>query len=127
MKGPTLSSLLFSIFLIVVLSETTTSSAQAKEKLKSEDDESREHSNGAQREFTSTHQYNRRSHILMYHPWGTRSLRGQQNALLFGLLDKGHTITGVFSEKSNLKHENYTEIIINSRYITFITHSNNLS
>ena len=55
------------------------------------------------------------SHILMYHPWGTKSHRGQQNALINGLLERGHTITGVFSDESDLNHENYTEIIVETR------------
>ena len=59
---------------------------------------------------------NEKSHILMYHPWGTKSHRGQQNALINGLLDRGHIITGVFADESNLNHENYTEIIIETRY-----------
>ena len=58
---------------------------------------------------------NRVSHILMYHPWGTKSHRGQQNALINGLLERGYTITGVFSDESNLNHENYTEIIVETR------------
>ena len=58
---------------------------------------------------------NEKSHILMYHPWGTKSHRGQQNALINGLLDRGHTITGVFADESSLNHENYTEIIIETR------------
>ena len=58
---------------------------------------------------------NRISHILMYHPWGTKSHRGQQNALINGLLERGHTITGVFSDESDLNHENYTEIIVETR------------
>ena len=60
-----------------------------------------------------------KSHILMYHPWGTKSHRGQQNALIVGLLDKGHTVTGIFSEKSDLNHDNYDEIVVETRYILF--------
>ena len=62
-----------------------------------------------------TYKSNRMSHILMYHPWGTKSHRGQQNALINGLLERGHTITGVFSDESDLNHENYTEIIVETR------------
>ena len=61
--------------------------------------------------------HEQKSHILMYHPWGTKSHRGQQNALLIGLLSKGHIVTGVFSDESDVRHENYTEIIVKTRYI----------
>ena len=56
-------------------------------------------------------------HVLMYHPWGTISHRSQQQALLIGLLDEGTTVTGVFPEKSNIIHDNYTEIVVETRYI----------
>ena len=58
-----------------------------------------------------------KKHVLMYHPWGTKSHRGQQNALIYGLLSKGHSVTGIFPEKSNLIHENYTEIVIDTRCV----------
>ena len=54
--------------------------------------------------------------ILMFSPWNTRSLRIQQNAILEGLLDRGHRVTGVFPQEYQSKHENYTEIVVNSRY-----------
>ena len=50
--------------------------------------------------------------ILMFHPWGRKSHRGQQNALLLGLLNEGHAVTGVFPEKSNIIHDGYTEIVV---------------
>ena len=53
-----------------------------------------------------------RMHILMYHPWGAKSHRVQQNALLLGLLNEGHAVTGVFPEKSNIIHDGYTEIVV---------------
>ena len=57
----------------------------------------------------------RNLHILMYHPWGTKSHRGQQRALILGLLQNGHKILGVFADKSDLKHENYTEVVVDTR------------
>lgn len=56
-----------------------------------------------------------RKHIMMFFPWSTKSHRGQQIVLLQGLLDKGHTITAIFSGKSGIVHERYTEIIVNTR------------
>ena len=55
-----------------------------------------------------------KKHILMYHPWGTKSHRVQQHALLVGLLNAGHTVTGVFPENSNIIHDGYTEIVVDS-------------
>jgi len=52
------------------------------------------------------------SHILMFFPWNTKSHRIMQNALLEGLLARGHKVTGVFPQKSNIKHEHYTEIVV---------------
>ena len=54
-------------------------------------------------------------HILMFHPWGTKSHRGQLNALLEGLLNNGHKVTGVFPNKSNIIREGYTEIVVEDR------------
>ena len=56
-----------------------------------------------------------KKHILMYHPWGTKSHKGHQYALLHGLLDTGHTVTGVFPEASNIVHDGYTEIVVETR------------
>ena len=56
----------------------------------------------------------RNLHILMYHPWGTKSHRGQQRALILGLLQNGHKILGVFADESDLKHENYTEVVVDT-------------
>ena len=52
------------------------------------------------------------SHILMFHPWNTKSHRIQQNALLEGFLARGHRVTGVFPQSSNIKNERYTEIVV---------------
>ena len=54
-------------------------------------------------------------HILMYHPWGTKSHRGQQNPVILALLEKGHTVTGIFSEKGDIIHERYNELIVSTR------------
>ena len=55
------------------------------------------------------------SHLLMYVPWNTRSHRMQQNAILEGMLARGHRVTGVFPQKYKEKHQNYTEIIVEDR------------
>ena len=52
----------------------------------------------------------------MYFPWNTRSHRMQQNAILEGMLARGHRVTGVFPQKYKEKHQNYTEIIVQDRY-----------
>merc|ERR1719320_1751698 len=52
------------------------------------------------------------SHILMFHPWNTKSHRIQQNALLEGFLARGHRVTGVFPQSSSIKHDRYTEIVV---------------
>ena len=52
------------------------------------------------------------SHILMFHPWNTKSHRIQQNALLSGFLARGHRVTGVFPQESNIMSERYTEIVV---------------
>ena len=54
----------------------------------------------------------RPSHILMFHPWNTKSHRIQQSALLEGLLAKGHRVTGVFPQSSSIRHDRYTEIVV---------------
>ena len=52
------------------------------------------------------------SHILMFHPWNTKSHRIQQNALLSGFLARGHRVTGVFHQGSDIRSERYTEIVV---------------
>ena len=51
-------------------------------------------------------------HILMFHPWNTKSHRILQNALLEGFLARGYTVTGVFPQGSKIKNEKYTEIVV---------------
>ena len=51
-------------------------------------------------------------HILMFHPWNTKSHRILQNALLGGFLARGYTVTGVFPQGSKIKNEKYTEIVV---------------
>ena len=57
-------------------------------------------------------------HLLMYVPWNTRSHRMQQNAVLEGMLARGHQVTGVFPQKYKEKHQNYTEILVEDRWRT---------
>ena len=54
--------------------------------------------------------------LLMFVPWNTRSHRMQQNAILEGMLARGHRVTGVFPQKYQEQHQNYTEIIVEDRY-----------
>ena len=53
-------------------------------------------------------------HILMFHPWNTRSHRIQQNALLEALLARGHRVIGVFGQASDIASSNYTEIVVSN-------------
>ena len=53
-------------------------------------------------------------HILMFHPWNTRSHRIQQNALLEALLARGHRVIGVFGQASDITSDNYTEIVVSN-------------
>ena len=46
-------------------------------------------------------------HILMYHPWSTRSNMMQQKALLRGILSKGYHVTGVFPHATNIEDVRY--------------------
>jgi hypothetical protein len=55
------------------------------------------------------------SHILMFHPWNTKSHRIQQNALLSGFLARGHRVTGVFPQESDIRSERYSEIVVEDR------------
>ena len=54
-------------------------------------------------------------HLVIYAPWNTRSHRMLQDALLEGVLAKGHRVTGVFPQEYQEKHENYTEILVNDK------------
>ena len=56
-------------------------------------------------------------HVLMYHPWSTRSHRQQNNALLEGLLARGHRVTGVVPQSTHFNNINYTEIIVEDRSV----------
>ena len=67
------------------------------------------------KDIDKANESSRNLHILMYHPWGTKSHRGQQRALILGLLQNGHKILGVFADESDLKHENYTEVVVDTR------------
>lgn len=58
----------------------------------------------------------RPGHVLLYHPWNTKSHRMTQNALLQGLLARGHEVTGVFPQHSDIRNENYTEIVVEDRF-----------
>ena len=61
-------------------------------------------------------------HIVMFHPWSSKSMRMQQNVLLEGLLARGHTVTGVFSTRSKIKDERYIRCQFgpNIRYIKWV-------
>ena len=52
----------------------------------------------------------------MYHPWSTRSHRQQNNALLEGLLARGHLVTGVVPQSTHIDHTNYTEILVEDSF-----------
>ena len=56
-------------------------------------------------------------HILMFHPWGTRSHMHQLTALLLGLLSSGNLVTAVFARKTEIMHQNYEEIIVADGYV----------
>jgi len=58
----------------------------------------------------------RTGHVLLYHPWNTKSHRMTQNAILQGLLARGHQVTGVFPQNSDIRNENYTEIVVEDRF-----------
>ena len=58
-----------------------------------------------------------KKHILMFHPWGTRSHKYQLNALLLGLLKSGNAVTGVFAWKTDIVHQQYTEIVVKDGYV----------
>jgi len=60
------------------------------------------------------------THILLYFPWTTRSHRIQQNSLLEGLLARGHKVTGVFPQPSNIRNPLYTELIVEDRLAAMV-------
>ena len=51
-------------------------------------------------------------HVLFYHNVGTKSHLIQFSPLVEELLGRGHEVTSVFLHSLNLKHENYTEIVV---------------
>ena len=53
-----------------------------------------------------------KNHILMFHPWGTRSHSQQLNVLLRGLLKSGNAVTGVFAWKTGIEHPSYVELVV---------------
>lgn len=57
----------------------------------------------------------RKGHILFFHNAGTRSHLIAMTALAEGLVDHGHKVTSLFYAKSNIMHENYTEILIEDK------------
>ena len=76
---------------------------------------------GLDDQYTKPLMNNRRNtiqrHILMFHPWGTRSHMHQLTALLQGLLSSGHQVTAVFARKTEIMHQNYEEIIVADGYV----------
>lgn len=60
-------------------------------------------------------QYSKKGHILFFHNAGTRSHLIALNALAEGLVDHGHRVTSVQYMKSNIQHENYTEVLIQDK------------
>ena len=60
-------------------------------------------------------QYSKKGHILFFHNAGTRSHLIALNALAEGLVEHGHRVTSVQYMKSNIKHENYTEVLIQDK------------
>ena len=60
-------------------------------------------------------QYVKKGHILFFHNAGTRSHLIALNALAEGLVEHGHRVTSVQYMKSNIKHENYTEVLIQDK------------
>ena len=60
-------------------------------------------------------QYVKKGHILFFHNAGTRSHLIALNALAEGLVEHGHRVTSVQYMKSNINHENYTEVLIQDK------------
>ena len=59
--------------------------------------------------------YVKKGHILFFHNAGTRSHLIALNALAEGLVEHGHRVTSVQYMKSNIRHENYTEVLIQDK------------
>ena len=56
-----------------------------------------------------------KGHVLFFHSMGTLSQIIAMSALAEGLLEHGHKVTTVFFARSNIVHENYTEILIQDK------------
>ena len=57
----------------------------------------------------------KKGHILLFHHSGTKSHVFFMKALAEGLLEYGHRVTTIFYVKTNIIHQNYTEILIKDR------------
>ena len=57
----------------------------------------------------------KKGHILLFHHSGTKSHVFFLKALAEGLLEYGHKVTTIFYVKTDIKHQNYTEILIKDR------------
>lgn len=60
----------------------------------------------------------RKGHILFFLQLGTKSHIFFMKSLVEGLLQNGHEVTTIFYVKTNIVHENYTEVLIKDRYNT---------
>merc|ERR1711953_290027 len=54
--------------------------------------------------------------ILIYHDMGTKSPLIQLYPIVEKLLDSGHKVTGIYFNSAKIKHENYTEILIENPF-----------
>ena len=54
--------------------------------------------------------------ILIYHDLGTKSHLLQLYPIVEKLLESGHKVTGIYFNSAEIKHENYTEILIENPY-----------
>ena len=57
----------------------------------------------------------RKGHILFFHHAGTTSHLNVLKSLAGGLLERGHKVTTAFYGKTQIVHENYTEITFPNR------------
>ena len=64
---------------------------------------------------TSIEKPPKKGHVLFFHNAGTRSHLIAMAALAEGLVEQGHQVTSVFYAKSNIKNENYKEILVEDR------------
>ena len=56
-----------------------------------------------------------KGHILFFHHAGTTSHINVLKSLAGGLLEKGHKVTTAFYGKTQITHDNYTEIVLPNR------------